>query len=299
MVSGMLIRALWKFFSRLFVVIAWLASIAGATEEDYLRWLLMPLPWFKDPWVWVIGLILTSSVIAWDLATLWSRRHRSSTKLRINKDLTLWEDPDKRAMRRWAHTVIVQNMGGQDIEANCLVKVTDAWNEVGYAIDGLPLVLRPTNQIRENRNQPFNLRAGEPKTVVVGFSFSLSGPRNWVEFVDGSKTRRVTFDDFLTRWLVVRMASYGGGAPSYVTGVFVLHDWNFTFRPRRNYEIITKSRAAAEVRRAYRRYLRSHIHTGCARVATGWGRTKRLVLVNVAHGKRRLRRLLRATWLQK
>ena len=291
--SRMVTKPLWRVLRLALVAFIWLASVAGATRYDMLRVFLMALPWFENPWVWVFGLTISTAVISVEMTAWWLRRAITRVAVRINRQAKLLDDPHKRSMRKWVHSAEIENVGTRDIDANCLVKLTSAWNEAGYSLQWLPFNLRPINQIREGRNQPFNLRRGERKTIVVGFSFTLTAERNWVEFVDGDEPRRVTFDSFLTRWLVVSVVAFGGGPPCRATGIFTLNDKEFSFRPRRSYEVITKSWTVAMARWAYRHYGRAVASTVQQWWVASWPRAKEVTLACVAWLQRMTARILK------
>jgi hypothetical protein len=274
----MVTKPIWVGLRAALTFLLWLASIAGATHADILRVLLSALPIFENPWVWVTGLTASTAIVTVEATTWLMRRNIERVELSVHRGPMLFEDPDKRSMRQWVHAITITNTGTQDVDANCLVRLVAAHTEVGHTLAWLPFVLRPVNQVREDRYQPFNLRRGEEKAIAIGFSLTLAGERNWVDFVNGRDVHRVTFEPSLTRWLVVRIAAFGGGPPCYSTGVFILRDRQLSFRPRRGYEVVTKSLVVANIRWLYRRYGRPAARRARERLNIVWPRYKAAAL---------------------
>lgn len=68
----------WRLLRLLASFALWLAGFAGATRVDWLRWLVVLIPWLLDPYVWVALISVSVFMLAWDLSAWHTRRRINS-----------------------------------------------------------------------------------------------------------------------------------------------------------------------------------------------------------------------------
>jgi hypothetical protein len=127
-------RAVWRFGRPLLVFILWVGGLAGATGWDWLRWLVMLLPRFQSPIIWVLAITIATVLatsIYYDIRD-WRRRRRADAELRNDYNMTMRElFQHLRFCSRWAENQKAADecalAAGQEIEDRLRIGRVTCW----------------------------------------------------------------------------------------------------------------------------------------------------------------------------